>query len=174
MGQTLTNINVIISDPLEAQFQDTYAVNYNLAMGKFDDEITTATKAKNWADLVLTRPVFKDYAETLPSTVTISSGAATIDFVDGNHVEIDMSENLTTLTVSNPPATGIVGTMIINLKQSGAGSFLLTSPSSFDWGAVGEPVLSTASGSSDRIAIRTRDAGATYEATLSGSGFTTV
>lgn len=160
-----------VNDPTD---QDLWGGQLNTNMDTIDNEFSTRTIDQSYEDKLLSRPELKDYAETIPATVTITSGAATIDFEDGNWVEIDMSENLTSLTINNPPATGKVGTMMIYFKQSGVGSFTATFPGAVDFGAAGAPTLSTASGSTDLVVLNTRDAGATFAGILSAGGFTTI
>jgi len=174
MSTNLPNVNVNISVPFEAQFVDTWGTPLNAALVAFDSEISVKTTNLNFADLELSRPELKDYAETIEENIAISAGVAVVDFQNGNHAEINMSENVTTLTISNPPVTGKVGMMVIDLKQSGVGSFTITWPTSIDWGDAGTPTLTTTSGSTDTFTIRTKDGGTTYQGFLSATGFTTV
>ena len=59
-----------------------------------------------------------DYGIT-SETVTSTSNAVTFDYSLGNAFEHTLDENITSITLSNPPASGIYGEIIIKFIQDG-------------------------------------------------------
>lgn len=72
----------------------------------------------NFLDNVVQRAEIKDYSET-KNLVTISSGTLTLDCETGNVFEVDLTENITTLTISNWPGTGKKGSIELWIKGDG-------------------------------------------------------
>lgn len=148
--------------------------------------ITTSTDKRAWVvgnqvfygglikelpclDQVVSRPEIKDYAETV-STPVSSAGTLTIDLTAGNVAEVTLTENVTTLNLNNPPATGKAGSLTMILKQDATGSRTVTWPASVKWAGGTAPTLSTAASSIDVLTFVTIDAGTTWYAFLAGGG----
>lgn len=111
-------------------------------------------------DQLVTRPELKDYAETISTNAT-SGAAATIDLVNGNHHKVTLTAACT-LTFSNPPATGKLGSFTLRLIQGGTGSYTVTWPASVKWTGNTAPTLATTVGSYDVLTFFTEDAGTTW------------
>jgi hypothetical protein len=120
------------------------------------------------ADQVLSRPELKDYAETV-TTPSSSSGTLVLDLENGNTFEVTLTENVTTLTISNPPATGHVGPLTLILIQDGTGGWTVSWPSSFKWPGGTAPTLSTGANEEDVITAFTTNAGTKWRAFLAGA-----
>ena len=111
--------------------------------------------------------------------VVASSGAAVdIDFSLGYTWDITLDANCT-FTISNPPASGIIGLLLVILRQGGVGGFTVTWPASVQWpdtdGTDGgpAPTLWTVVGARDVVTLITEDGGTTYGGNHdSGSGGT--
>lgn len=112
------------------------------------------------ADNELNRPYLSDYAEKA-STPSISSGAITIDYTSGNVAIVTMNANITSMTLSNPPASGRVGELTLILKQDGTGSRTVSWPAAVKWPGGTAPTLSGAN-KVDIITLITDDAGTTW------------
>jgi len=118
------------------------------------------------ADGLITRPYLQDIAEVSQS-VSSSSNAATIDLENGNDVYTTLTESITTLTLSSPPATGRAGAFTWEVTQ-GATPYAITWPASVKWAGGTAPTLSAGSGDIDVFTFKTRDAGTTWLAFVAG------
>lgn len=116
---------------------------------------TTITANMNFADYVLSRPVLKDYGETVNALGSIGGGAQTIDLELGNVVTGTVDTSETTFTFSNPSASGVACSFTLHLTNGG--SQVVNWPASVDWPGGTAPTL-TASGL-DILVFTTIDGG---------------
>jgi len=149
---------------LDADTLDTYEAT------AFPRKAEAATITNSWTmqainmqDYELTRPKFKDYAVT-HTTPTISAGAITFDCANGNSFNVSLTANITSITLSNPPATGSYGEIVIEFKQDATGSRTVTGwPASVKWpGGTAPTITTTATTGTDYITLRTHDGGTTW------------
>jgi hypothetical protein len=112
------------------------------------------------SDNIVERPEIKDYAVSHTS-VSISSGAVTLDCTNGNSFSITLTEDITSMSIINPPANGKYGQIRIKIIQ-GAGAYTVSWPAAVLWPAGTPPVISTTSGDIDLVVLETDDAGTTY------------
>ena len=94
------------------------------------------------------------------TSITSSSGAATINLRDGNVFEHSLSENVT-YTFSNPALSGRSSGFVLKVTQD-ATARAITWPTSVDWDSGTAPTLSTTSGYVDVFVFFTVDGGTTY------------
>lgn len=109
-------------------------------------------------DKVLNRPEVKDYSETVNARGNLT-GAQTIDYTLGQVVTGTVTGVLT-LSITNPPATGKCGSLLLELTNPGA--FAITWPAGTKWPGGTIPPL-TAAGI-DVFTFYTRDGGTTWRA----------
>ena len=107
------------------------------------------------ADNTVTRPVFKDYGETVNAIGSIGGGTQDIDLESGNVVTGTVDTSETTFTFSNPPATGTAGSFTLILTNGG--SQTVNWPAAVDWAGSTAPTLTTSG--VDVITFTTIDAG---------------
>lgn len=86
----------------------------------------------NFVDFLITRAEIKDVAVTVTSPAS-SSGTLVLDLENGNAFDVTLTEDVTTLTLDNPPATGKVGTITLIARQDGTGGHDITWPASVVW-----------------------------------------
>jgi len=111
----------------------------------------------------------KSYNETF-ATASSSSGVLTIDCETGNVFQSTLTENVTTLTLSNPPATGTSYAFTLKLVQdSTARTFAW--PASVNWAGGTAPTLSSASGAVDIYTLYTTDGGTNWYGFIGGQEF---
>lgn len=97
------------------------------------------------------------------NTPTISAGAVTFDLALSNNFAVTLTENITAITISNPPASGKWGTISIEFTQDGTGGRTVGGwPSSAKWPAGTAPTITAAANAVDVISGYTRDGGTTY------------
>ena len=129
--------------------------------------IQTFTAAVQMSDQELRRALLLDYA-IKHSSVSSAAGILTLDLTTGNSFVTTLTENITTVTISNPPATGNYGQFVIKIIQDGAGgAFTVTWPASVIWPGGTAPVITTSNGAIDEITLRTIDAGTEWRGSFS-------
>lgn len=90
------------------------------------------TASINWADFELKGALLTDYAFKVTSP-TSAAGTLVLDMVNSNYFDVTLTENVTTLTLSNPPDSGRAGSIILIARQDGTGGRVITWPGSVDW-----------------------------------------
>lgn len=120
---------------------------------------------------VAKRSSYKDVLAEPDSSPSSASGTLILDLDISNVFDVTLTESVTTLTISNIPASGRVAKMILMLTQSGAGSFTVTWPAAVVWPGATAPTLSTPAGDIDIIDLFTNDGGTTWYATLRGLNY---
>jgi hypothetical protein len=94
------------------------------------------------------------------TSVSSSSGAATINLRDGNVFEHDLTENVT-YTFSNPASSGRASAFILKVIQDSTARSI-TWPNSVDWAAATAPTITTTNNGVDVFGFLTIDGGTTY------------
>ena len=123
------------------------------------------------ADNVIGRPRLTDYAETY-TTPAISAGTLTIDIENGNVFRVSRNANITTLTISNPPATGNAGSFTLIFDANGTG-YTITWPAAVKWPGGTAPTITTTASRSDMFVFYTNNAGTTWYAMTAAQNFVT-
>lgn len=93
-----------------------------------------------------------------------SSGAITFDAANGNYFNTTLTENITSITLSNPAASGLVTEIYIEFLQDATGSRTVSGwPAAVKWAGGSAPTITTtASTGRDVIRLTTRDGGTTW------------
>lgn len=115
--------------------------------------------AINIEDNRFIRPVLDDYAIQHQTAGSVSN-VLDIDFEDGNSAYVALTENVTTMTLSNPPASGRLGQLEIEILQDSVARTIAW-PASVLWPGGTAPNISTTN-SRHLVHLRTRDGGTTY------------
>ena len=112
--------------------------------------------------------VVDSYNETY-AAITSSSGTATIDCEAGNVFSLTLSENVTTFTWSNPPASGTAyGFSLKVVQDASASGYTITWPTSVDWPRSSAPLLSPTASAVDQFVFYTHDGGTTWYGFVAG------
>jgi len=170
MATALTNLAASKPDPFAAVDEDLWGFIQNTFADAVDAEFATKTFAQNFADFVLSRPELKDYSETL-ATPSIASGVLTLDFEDGNHASVDLDENITSIVLSNPGATGKAGAFYLRLTQDATGSRTVVFPSKIKFAGGTAPVVTSTALRADEYVFRTTNGGTSYTGAIVGQDF---
>jgi len=112
-------------------------------------------------DKLITRPVLKDYGMTL-ATAVVASGTLTIDYSAGNAQQHTLSENVTTVTVTNPPASGTYGEIWLRLTQDAVTPRTVAWASAYLFPGGTDHVMSSTASEEDWLHLKTVDAGTTW------------
>jgi len=124
--------------------------------------VQTFTAALQISDQELRRALLLDYA-IAHNSISSSSGTLTVDLTTGNSFVTTLTENVTTVTISDPPATGNYGQVVIRIIQDGGGgAYTVTWPASVLWASGTAPVITVTNDAIDEITLRTIDAGTTW------------
>jgi hypothetical protein len=108
----------------------------------------------------------KSYNETY-STVSSSSGTLTIDCETANIFQVTLSENVTTISVTNPPASGTAYGFTLRVVQDTT-TRTITWPTSFKFAGGTDPVVTTTGSAVDVYAFFTTDGGTTWYGFVAG------
>lgn len=146
MPTTTTNLG--LNKPLvnNATDQDLWGGELNTNMDTLDSEAALWTIAKNANAKVLSNPVFKTYRET-KSSPSSASNVLTLDFANGNHFTTTLTENISTLTISNVPTGTILLSAVLVVKQDGTGS------RTFAWPAAAKGTTPTITATASRADV---------------------
>jgi hypothetical protein len=134
------------------------------------DRSMELSSSLNLLDNVLSRPMIKDYSETL--AVKGNSGAdLTINFEDGNVQSVVLTNNCT-ISFTNPPATGRAGSITLIVKKDDNGlPRQIWWPVTIKWE---EGLIPNTLDEANQIAIYTFitiDGGTTYYGIIGGNSF---
>lgn len=127
------------------------------------------TGAQNLQDNELTRAKLRDYSESV-SSPTISSGTLTLNLETSNIFTVALNAAITTLTISNPPASGSGGSFTLIFTADGTAR-AVTWPSSIKWASGTAPTITSTSGKVDSFAFFTSDGGTTWQGYVGGQNF---
>jgi len=120
-------------------------------------------------DNELIRPKLRDYSETV-SSPAISAGTLTINLETSNIFTVALNANITTFTVSNPPANGSGGSFTIIFTDDGT-QRTITWGSPVKWANGAAPTMTSTNAKRDVVSFFTSDGGTTWLAFISGQNF---
>lgn len=123
----------------------------------------------NLQDGVLQRPRIQDYGE-VRTTPAISAGTLTLNLENGNVFGVSLNANITTLTISNPSASGTACSFTLAFTADGTAR-TVTWGSSVKWAGAVSPTLTSTSGRVDIFTFVTWDAGANWYGFVAGQNF---
>ena len=113
------------------------------------------------ADNIIERPVLKDFGIT-HNDLTQSTGTVTCDMSTGSSFYFQLTENAT-IAITNPPATGTLGQLVIRIKQHSAdGAHTVTWPAGVVWAGGTRPVMTTFNDAFCKFTLTTDDGGTSY------------
>ena len=127
------------------------------------------TGSQNLQDNELIRAKLRDYSETV-SSPAISSGTLTLNLETSNIFTVSLNAAITTLTISNPPASGSGGSFTLIFTADGTAR-AVTWPASIKWAGGTAPTLTSTSGKVDSFAFFTSDGGTTWQGYVGGQNF---
>ena len=129
----------------------------------------TFTGAQNLQDNELIRAKIRDYSETV-SSPTISAGTLVLNLETSNIFTVSLNAAITTLTISNPPASGSGGSFTLILTADGTAR-AVTWPASIKWAGGTAPTITSTSGKVDSFAFFTSDGGTNWQGYVGGQNF---
>jgi hypothetical protein len=112
---------------------------------------------------------FTAYSEK-KNAPSISSNTLTIDLSTGNYFVVSLNAAITTLTLSNPPASGKVGNAVLVFVADGTVR-AITWPAAVKWAGGVAPTMTGTNTKIDVVTLITYDGGTSYLAFLSGQAF---
>lgn len=128
----------------------------------------TMSGALNLADNNLQRPLILDYGITSTSP-SISTGTLTLDLTNGNDFDVTWNADISTLTVSNWPASGRFGKITLRLAMDGT-QRTISWPAGWNW-SEGNPPADPNINEDLEIVAWTRDGGTNVQAAEAGRAF---
>ena len=134
---------------------------------QLDAKLSSLDLSSYTGDVDITGELVVDSYNETYAAITSSSGTATIDCEAGNVFALTLSENVTTFTWSNPPASGTAYGFSLKVIQ-GSSAYTITWPPAVDWPNATAPTLSTGSGAVDQFVFYTHDGGTTWYGFVAG------
>jgi hypothetical protein len=149
-----------------------YAVTFTNGVG------TPVTLPQSYATLVMTDATYGPVLLSAPATnipanstyaiqsitsqnITASSSTVNIDMSQGWAVELTLSANVTSITVSNWPPSGIMGKVLLDVTSTGA--FTITGwPGTTYWAGGSPPTMTSGNGSKDTFGLTSPQGGTVF------------
>lgn len=125
-----------------------------------DDTTPTLGGALDCNDNIVGKAILKDYGLE-SSSPSSSSGSITLDLTNGNSFQTTLTENITTVTISNPTASGDICEFVWKVTQDSTAR-TITFPAAVKWPGGTAPTISTGSGDIDILTFTTWDGGTTW------------
>ena len=128
----------------------------------------TFTGTQNLGGNLLTQPKLQAYRET-STAPTISSGTLTLDLSGSNFFAVSLNAAITTLTISNTPASS-AASFTLELTADGTAR-AVTWGAAIKWSGGTAPTLTSTSGKKDVFAFYSNDGGTTWQGFTGGQNF---
>ena len=106
-------------------------------------------------------------AINLSTSPTITSGALALSLATYTVFEFTLTQNITSITLSNVPAAGIVASFMIITTGDGTARSV-TWPTNFKWPSGTAPSITSTLNKKDVFVFFSSDGGSTWEAFISG------
>jgi hypothetical protein len=104
------------------------------------------------------------------TALSISSGVVAIDLSLGNYFTLTLDANVTSITLSNAPASGFAQSIAIRFLQDGTGGRTVALPSSFKPTGGSDTAVASAASSYTMLVASTFDQGTRWEYTMQECG----
>jgi len=163
-GSLITDGSILIGDGVDALSISTFAgVTTFVGTGGMTG-IDYLGPVWNWNDIIIERPHIRDYSIAVVQ-FSIIANAVIVDLELANACVIDIDDVGATadftVTLSNPPANGRYGEILIDFIQ-GTPAFNAIWPGSVLWPGGTPPVISVTNNARDTVHLWTRDGGTTW------------
>jgi len=170
MATLTTNLSLIKPAVNSAVDEDLWGDQLNTNLDTVDSEHALKTINLDFNNKVLSQAEMKDISETTYDfSADISSGVLALDYLNGGWQYGTLTENITTFSITNLPATTKGGWLTVEFIQDGTGSRTLDlTGGTFLKAGGGSVTLTTAAGASDELYFKSRDNGTTIKV---ASGF---
>jgi hypothetical protein len=173
-GDGFGRVWVKSTTPAELWYTDDAGSHFQLGTGGtggllnvLEDATPELGGALGCLDEQVQRAEILDYAITSTSPAS-AAGAIEFNCEAGNAFEVELTEDIDTVTLSNPPASGKYGEITIKFKQDSTGGWNVTSwPASVKWaGGIAPTLTATLTTGVDLLHLATWDGGAIWYATV--------
>lgn len=101
------------------------------------------------------------------TSVSISGGTLTIDLNTASVFTVDLTANITTLTLNNVQSAGRASSFVLVLTADGTSRSVIW-PESFKWPSGTAPTVTSTNGKKDVYIFFTVDGGTSWQAFISG------
>ena len=175
---TLTTLGITASaaelNILEGVTATTAELNYNDITTIGLTEASKVVTADANGDVNISEELkAKSYNDTF-SAITSSSGTATLNCETGNVFSLTLSENVSTFTWSNPPASGTAyGFSLKVIQDASASGYTIAWPASVDFPSGTAPTLTDTASAVDQFVFYTHDGGTTWYGFTAGKDLKT-
>lgn len=130
---------------------------------EIDDGASKSVTAQQIADLAAMASLGSGV-----NALSIASGVVDIDCDLGDYFTLALTANVTSITFSNLPASGVARTLMIRFKQDATGSRTVALPASFKAITGSDTAVQSAANDYTILALSTFDQGARWEYSMKG------
>jgi hypothetical protein len=95
-------------------------------------------------------------------TVASASGVLTLDYSKANAFQVDLTENITSIVIDNPPSADKYGEIYILFVQNASAAKTITWPAKYKFAGGTAMVMSTGLSAIDDVHLLTTNAGTTW------------
>lgn len=142
----------------------------NITTAAGDAALFVSEGSGNWRCLCYQRksgqPLTAATVTEVVTSVSSSSGVLALDCSLGNYFKTTLTENVSSITFSNLPASGKAQTIMLQVTQHASAAKTVAWPSSLKWAGGSAGSVSTGLSAVDVLALTTFDQGTTWRATL--------
>lgn len=121
--------------------------------------VLDSLKAIDLSGSTIYKPGFKSYEEKIKVHGTVGSGVLVLNYNDGNVQTVTLSANITSLSFSNVPLTGVRATVTLEVTDT---RFDVTWPAAIKWAAGAIPPKSNVNTAIDIYTFTTVNGGTTW------------
>lgn len=101
------------------------------------------------------------------SSPTISGGSLTLNLNNGNIFLVSLNANISSITISNPPDSLLVGNFVLIFTGDGTSRSVIW-PASIKWNLGSTPTLTSTNGKKDVFNFITYDGGTNWYGSIGG------
>lgn len=105
------------------------------------------------------------------SALSIATNVLTVDLAAANHFTFTLNANITTMTLSNVPASGKVASFVLEMAANGTGYTWAWLTSTVKWAGGVAPTMTTTNTKVDRFGFLSTDGGATWIGFVIGQNY---
>lgn len=132
-----------------------------LSVSGFSTSIELSAPVVDMLGSDLARAEFIDF--TVARQLVSSSATVAIDYELGSYVELSMTSDITTFSITNVPASARFATLRLKIQQDGTGGRGVTWPVSYNWPGGNAPDISAGTANQiDFVDLWTDDGGTTW------------
>ena len=161
MPNSTTNYGFNLPIVNSAVDEDLWGDQLNSNWGDIDGLLNLRQQNYAYAGFEISNALVVDLGEKTFDLGT-DSGALAVDYTDGHYQHVVLDGNVSSLVISNPPASGTTGFMTLEITQDGGGGNTIDLTGG-TYRSTGDVILTSTGGAIDKLRLETRNGGTTWD-----------